>query len=216
MWRASGADRMDRLRFDLIDAMERRTAGYGGEPRKVLDDKLARLVEAYAADLERTCAEARCNAGQDAAAACADTGADIGRGRQARGPLGELADKLSSRWPASGQDDTERGGRAQAGVEPPTDVVDYFRGVWSKVSTERQLRQSLEQVPGNAGPLNSNSLVYRALMLMRELSPDYLQRFMAYADTLSWMEQMSGGLVMPGRDAARAVGGRKPPKAKSR
>lgn len=207
---------MDPLRFHLIDAMARRAARYDGEPRKVLDDKLARLVEAYAQDLAHTSAEACRDAGREDEAAGAHAGAGVERGRQARGPLGELADELSSRWPASGQGDAGRGVRAQPGVEPPADVIDYFRDVWSRVSTERQLRQSLEQVPGNAGPLNSNSLVYRALTLMRELSPDYLQRFMAYADTLSWMAQMSGAPAMPGKEAPRAAGGRKPPKGKSR
>ena len=55
------------------------------------------------------------------------------------------------------------------------------------------MRQSLEQVPGNAGPLNSSSLVHRSLSLMRELSPGYLQQFLSYVDALSWMEQMNGG-----------------------
>src|SRR3546814_2627421 len=42
-------------------------------------------------------------------------------------------------------------------------AIDYFRATWSKVSTNRQLRQSQARVPGNAGPLNSSNLVHRSL-----------------------------------------------------
>jgi hypothetical protein len=82
-------------------------------------------------------------------------------------------------------------------------VLDDFREMWSKISTERQLRQSLAQVPGNAGPLNSSSLVHRSLSLMHELSPGYLRQFLSYVDALSWMEQMAGS-IPAGKHAPRA------------
>jgi hypothetical protein len=68
---------------------------------------------------------------------------------------------------------------------PKLEALDYFREVWTKVSTERQLRQSLAQVPGSAGPHNSSSLVHRSLSPMRDLSPGYLQQFLSYVDALS-------------------------------
>jgi hypothetical protein len=37
--------------------------------------------------------------------------------------------------------------------------------------------------------MNSQHLVLRALQAMRDLSPDYLQGFMSYVDTLIWLEQ---------------------------
>jgi hypothetical protein len=45
------------------------------------------------------------------------------------------------------------------------------------------------QAPKNAGPINSHMLVLRALTLMREASPDYLNRFICYADTLLCLDQ---------------------------
>lgn len=66
--------------------------------------------------------------------------------------------------------------------------IDYFRRTWSKVSTNRLLRESQAQVPDNAGPLNSNQLVHRALSAMRDVSPDYLHHMLLYVDALSWME----------------------------
>ena len=69
---------------------------------------------------------------------------------------------------------------------------------------------------GNAGPLNSSSLVHRSLSLMSELSPGYLQQFLSYVDALSWMEQMNGGGALPAKDAPRATSSKKNTKGKSR
>ncbi|CAJ3399657.1 chemotaxis motB protein [Burkholderia pseudomallei] len=88
------------------------------------------------------------------------------------------------------------------------ELLDYFRETWSKLSADSQLRASLEQVPKNAGPLNSSSLVHRSLSLMRELSPEYLRQFLSYVDALSWLQQMNGDEAATGDEAARgAVGG---------
>jgi hypothetical protein len=69
--------------------------------------------------------------------------------------------------------------------------ADYFRKVWARTRSAQLLRQSKTQVPGNAGPLNSSSLVHRSLSLMRSESPAYLQHFLAYIDALAWMEQLT-------------------------
>ncbi|MBA4282225.1 MAG: DUF2894 domain-containing protein, partial [Ralstonia sp.] len=52
-WRASGADRLDRLRFCFIEALHRRAAGQTGEARRLLDARLGELVAAYAKDVDR-------------------------------------------------------------------------------------------------------------------------------------------------------------------
>jgi len=74
---------------------------------------------------------------------------------------------------------------------PEMAALEFFRQTWNTISAEKQFKQSLAQVPGNAGPLNSSSLVHRALSLMRESSPGYLQQFLSYADALSWLEELS-------------------------
>jgi hypothetical protein len=84
------------------------------------------------------------------------------------------------------------------------------------VRSEKQLRQSLKKAPGNAGPLNSSSLVHRSLSLMRELSPGYLQQFLSYVDALSWMEQINGGGALPAKEAPRAATARKSTRNKAR
>ena len=184
-WREHGADRLDPVRFLFIDALERRAAGHRGEARRILDERVAGLLEAYAGDLERF----DCTAPPSI--------------ESARGPLAELVDHIASHAPDG------------ASTYPELKALDHFRETWSRVSTARQLRQSLAQVPGNAGPLNSSSLVHRSLSLMRELSPGYLQQFLSYVDALSWMEQLNGGAPVT-RDAPRAGNVRKSGRAKAR
>ena len=44
-------------------------------------------------------------------------------------------------------------------------------------------------LPQNPGPLNPQMLAIKSLSTMRELSPDYLNRFVSYVDTLLWLER---------------------------
>ncbi|MGF2508849.1 DUF2894 domain-containing protein, partial [Ralstonia pseudosolanacearum] len=130
----------------------------------------------------------------------------------AGGTLADLLDHIASRAPA--RNDSRHAARTahaagSFGADPELKTLDYFRETWSTVSTERQLRQALDQVPRNAGPLNSSSLVHRSLLLMQELSPAYLRQFMSYVDALSWMEQMSGNAAPAGPDAPRAASAKK-------
>ena len=163
-WRERGADRLDPVRFHFIEALDRRAAGHSGEARRILDDRLSKLLEAYAGDLE--------SAASRAAAASP--------GEPARGALAGLIDYMAGHAPQA---------VPRPSSYPELEVLDYFREIWTKLSTERQFRQSLAQVPGNAGPLNSQHLVHRSLTLMQQLSPEYLERFVGYIDALQWLEQ---------------------------
>ncbi|WP_087734900.1 DUF2894 domain-containing protein [Paraburkholderia piptadeniae] len=203
-WRKQGADRLDPTRFHFIDAMARRAAAHHGEARRILDERLSALLEAYAADLHRK---------NDAC----DADAVSNSPAHARGPLGKLADYIAaSQAPAEVDSQLIAHAWHRVSSNPQLETLDYFRQTWSKLSAEKQLRQSLEQVPGNAGPLNSSSLVHRSLSLMRELSPGYLQQFLSYVDALSWMEQMTGGIASPAKDAPRAASPKKGTRSRSR
>ena len=194
-WRERGADRLDPVRFYFMEALDRRAAGHSGEARRILNERLAKLLQAYADDLE--------NAAPQTASA----------GEPARGALAGLIEYMSSRAPADGD---EGHALPRPASYPEMEVLDYFRKTWTRVSAEKQFRQSLAQVPGNAGPLNSSSLVHRSLSLMRELSPGYLEQFLSYIDALSWMEQMNGGGALPDKDAPRSGSPRKSTRGKAR
>ncbi|KVM89351.1 hypothetical protein WT14_09970 [Burkholderia stagnalis] len=198
-WREQGADRLDPVRFHLMDALARRAAGHDGDARRLLDARLATLLAGYADIVERGAPNA------------ADVGIPPGEpargepapGEPARGALAALVTQLARDAQAD-----------RAGIDPA--MIEFFRETWSKVRTEKQYRQALDQVPRNAGPLNSSSLVHRSLSLMRDLSPGYLQQFLSYVDALSWLEDLMGGGAQAEKEAPRAKGAKKAARGKTR
>ena len=203
-WREQNADRLDPLRFHFIAALERRAATHVGKARRLVDDRLSALLEAYATDLELAVSSV----------VAADNA--IAPGAPARSALGELLDHLANHAATRGGEPAANDTALQSTTLPPLEALGEFQKIWSEVRTESQVRESLEQVPADAGPLNSGSLVHRSLTLMRELSPGYLQQFLSYVDALSWMEQMSHGTVTPTNDGHGATSARKRARAKPR
>lgn len=189
-WRAQAADRLDPVRFHFMAALEKRAAALDGAARRMLDDRLAALEAAYAADIERS--------------AAVDTGNADRAPEEAtlRALVDPVNDNAALRAPSF----------------PELPALQDFRQLWSRLRTESQVRQSLEQVPENAGPLNSSTLVHRSIALMRDASPGYLGQFLSYVDALSWLEQInaSGGSKAVAKDGSKAAGTRRRSRDKSR
>lgn len=210
-WREGGADRVDPVRFRFLQAMARRSAVLDGLARQLLDERLAGHLNAYAQLLDAD-ADAGPDAGPDA-----EPDAEPSAERNAPPPaepandapsalaglLAYLADPSLNT--ADGEPDWNRDALGLRDAYPDVQMLEYFRAVWSRVSADRQVRQSQQQVHKNAGPLNSNQLVHRALSLMRELSPGYLQQFLSYTDALMWMEQIHAATAPAPKDAARGA-----------
>ncbi|WDD91633.1 DUF2894 domain-containing protein [Burkholderia sp. FERM BP-3421] len=194
-WRASGADRLDPARFRALEALLRRAQVLQGEARSVLDATLSGWLDAYAARVARAGAS-RAEARPAAAGAVMP------------GPLAALVDYVAAQPRAEGIGLPARAPAGGARAFPEPALLDYFRETWSRVSTERQLRTALDQVPKNAGPLNSSSLVHRALTQMHALSPAYLRQFLSYVDALSWLEQATGERAPAADEPAAKRGGR--------
>ncbi|MGH8815871.1 MAG: DUF2894 domain-containing protein, partial [Achromobacter pestifer] len=130
-WRDSGADRADPVRFRFLDAMARRTAELDGPARQLLDDKLAGLLRAYEAALDARPAVA------DEANSADET---------APGALAALIDYLAHPDAPDGDPAWTRDALGLREAYPDVQMLEYFRGVWSRVSADRQVRQSQEQV----------------------------------------------------------------------
>lgn len=136
-----------------------------------------------------------------------------------RGPLGQLADRLAGKGAERAREGAS-GDSASTGVspsplpEPP--ALGEARRLWAELRAESRLRQSLQPVPANAGPLNSGGLVHRAMALMRDLSPDYLHHFLSYADELAWMESLVGSGAVGTEAAAGSAPARKRTRRKAR
>lgn len=199
--RECGADRRVPVRFAYLDALARRAADQPEPIRRVLTARIAREAEALAA---RHRLPTAAQAGQT----------DI----PAPSPLAELlayigehavAAPMASQPVAGSRPAAHPAPEAPASQAPELKSVAYFRTTWSKLSTEQQLAQTLALAPENAGPMNSQHLVLRALTLMRDHAPAYLQGFMAYVDTLIWLEHAAparqhADRVLPGEGEKQA------------
>ncbi|WP_312766170.1 DUF2894 domain-containing protein [Pseudoxanthomonas mexicana] len=187
-WRAQGLDRAAPARFDILQALAARVGTHEGEARRLLEARLAGLMRAYAEGLTRRPTHA-------APVPARDSG------------LRGLVAALQAR----------HGDAPAPGPSPVApSALTAAREVWAQVRIDSQLRASLHDVPADAGPLNSGMLVHRALHLMRAASPGYLQHFIAYADTLSSLQQLQQAVAplitatdMP-RPTRRAPRKRKP------
>lgn len=123
--------------------------------------------------------------------------------------------------PAAGHDRHDRhrsAGRAAAAPAAPVteraqpnelQALAYFRRTWARLAVNRSMNQSLAKTPKNAGPLNSHRLVLRALQLMQETSPAYLNRFVSYVDALLALERMGDPAPAAAAHAPPAEGEKK-------
>ncbi|MDN6882938.1 DUF2894 domain-containing protein [Variovorax sp. CAN2819] len=203
-----GEQRFDPVRFRFIEAMAKRATAHGGEARRMLDDKVATLLAAY--DEDRAKAQPTSTVEQETAAGPS--------------PLAELAEHIARHAPMLGNASAAPAAAAKAGAAtkasaappaPELKSIRYFQSTWSRLSADRRLTQSLSKVPENAGPLNSHHLVHRSLTLMHNLSPEYLNRFMAYVDALSWVDQLNAGGGAAAAAPSSAAGSRAEPAKKS-
>ena len=187
--RERGAQRLDPVRFRLAESLARRAGTHAGAARRVLDDKLALLLQTIAAVV---------------AAASQQAAAGVAAPRPRRGALGELADHAARQKSAPGPTTLSREA-APDSVGADARTLQFFKRTWSRLSADQRLAQSRASLPDNAGPLNSHHLVHRSLTLMRELSPEYLERFVGYIDALQWLEQANESASQDAGAAARAA-----------
>lgn len=218
--RRDGAGQLDALRFLFIEVLARRLHEAEGAPGRVLEGRLAAELALCRRRIERQ----RDEAGQaiertvrrhpDAAGelqrlfAAADfAGIDrfVGRlaARDRRSPLAALA---GSGARSVAQDDAVLP-TGDDGAHGELRSLRLFRNTWAQRAALRQAAQAIERAPANAGPLNSHLLVLRSLAAMRDLSPDYLNRFVSHADTLLRLDQAGRKGRRGARGGPQATGG---------
>jgi len=61
----------------------------------------------------------------------------------------------------------------------------------------------------HAGPLNSHFLVLRALGLMRDVAPEYLEHFVPYIEALLWLDEADAARAQAQKSSARTEAGKK-------
>lgn len=185
--REQGADQLSPVDFHYMEALARRKNDQPPAVRHILESKLTQALATYQTQLERS--QGRATAAEAAAQASAQT------------TLGQLIQSMAQHTP---EVDTAHWAPASAS-RTELKSVRQFRNTWSKLSAQKQVTQALGQAPKNAGPINSHMLVLRSLELMRDISPDYLNRFMSYADTLLCLDQADlSNKALPAKPLASA------------
>lgn len=202
--RDDGAWRFMPARWRTLQALARRLEGQPEGVRKVMQERLARGLEAHAQALAQARLDAQPLADQIAqdhplqarAARSLLAAGDLAGLRrlalravasqpaQARTPLHQLNESLR----AHRGETATRDGQAAAPAARELASARRFREAWARERAKAQVDQAVLRRPAQAGPLNSHSLVLESLALMRELSPDYLRHFMAQVEGLQWLQ----------------------------
>lgn len=200
--RRAGAGQFEPVQFHYIEALAHRVSVQQGSVKRILADKLAQVLAAFSQRFDRAQRDAKSAIAQ-AAQSHPQAAVDLQRLYLAgdfkgvrrfittqmecdkRESLGDLVRHVAERTPEHFDARLE----VPAGLRAEQKSVQYFRDTWSKLSTAKQVTQALDQAPKNAGPINSHRVVLHSLQLMRDLSPDYLNRFMVHVNALLCLDQ---------------------------
>lgn len=176
-------DVVQTLRRGRIDALRRRMDGADDAMREALTQRIAALEAARAGHPS--------SSGRASARAPSTS------------PFAPLLDTIEreARW----RDAHAIDGFPARAAYPALPALQPLRALWARLRIEGQTREALAPATTDAGPLNSASLVQRALRLMRDEAPDYLHHLMAYLDVLATLERLPAtGSPQPGETAAPA------------
>lgn len=202
----AGANRFDPVRFRFIQALAHKARHQRPSVARALEHKALQALSAYLDDYAQWCEQAE----------GAGAGGDHRRGSGQAGALAELTQEIlqhhrsaaaspeflfedelrRQEWevvqslaeplPAASDaasTESQHGGPGQPGA------MQYLRESLRRRHAQKRLSRVIHDGPENPGPLNSEALIIRSLAKMQELSPGYSNRFVAYMDTLLWLEQ---------------------------
>jgi hypothetical protein len=194
--RLAGAALFDPVHCHYLQVLADRAASRQGQVKRLLDARLTHALQMFRLRYEQ--------AQRDVQAAIVPMATKV-----PRASLGELVRSIAQQVPGPVDIAWAGGLNSASGSQPELKSIRYFRNTWSKLSVDKQLSKSLGQAPNNAGPINSHMLVLRSLALMREVSPDYLNRFVSYVDTLLSLEQSDQGKQAHAKKPPRVKPGKK-------
>lgn len=79
---------------------------------------------------------------------------------------------------------------ATTGTLQPLKAMARVKADHDAHALQDRIRHAIEQTPKDAGPMNAHRLVSRAMAEMQRLSPEYLNRFANYTNTLMALERL--------------------------
>jgi hypothetical protein len=168
--REAGAARVDAVGWHYLEVLAERTRTQKGTAQALLQGKMDKALDDFQARLDKFQAPpADCLPAQTPPLS----------------PLKALVQDMTAQDLAPSPQPT----RPVTGGPAERPRVRQFRQQLRKISVHKQVSQAIAQAPNNAGPINSHMLVLRSLGLMRDISGDYLNRFMAHLETLLCLEE---------------------------
>ena len=198
--RAQGLPARDPVRWRRIDALAQRTANHSGATRSLLDARLqALLAESALATLGQNAQTEHAEQALEITSLAPTADAPVAQ--TATRPLRALLAQLQS---TSTADEAALDADARSNARD-LKVVHQHRAAWTQLRAEQRVAQSRTALPDQAGPLNSQLLLHRALTLMRETAPGYLQHLMGQAEALMWLEQALATPVLATKTTSRGT-----------
>ena len=174
---ARGAARYDPVGWHYIQTLAERSFASSGATQNLLHGKLRQALDKFTAQMLTA------------------PGTSSSAGTPARpSPLAKLLQDIAQHSP-----NNPPAKPANWRAESPR--IQQFRQQLGKIRVQKQVSQAIAQAPQNAGPINSHMLVLRSLGLMRDISPDYLNRFMGYIDTLLCLDEAALSKATPKKTA---------------
>jgi len=165
--RTAGAAQVDAVGWHYIETLAKRTQAQSGLAQVLLEAKLLTAMQQFDARMS-TAAKPQAGPGPSPS------------------PLATLLQDMGPKI-------APQGSGKPAGWPSENPRIEAFKKQLSHISMQKKVCQAIAQAPQNAGPINSHILVLRSLGLMRDISPNYLNRFMAYVDTLMCLEEAGKG-----------------------
>ena len=191
---ARGAAQLEPVSWHYISVLTARARAQTGPTQRLLNDKLEMALLRLQDTLDAAPVGMAFSKTEAQAKACATP-------TQGGSPLAALLKDMQTESAESGSaTETDTGTGSTWRAESPR--IRQFRKQLGQISVQKQVSQAMAQAPLNAGPINSHMLVLRSLGLMREVSPDYLNRFMGYVDTLLFLEHAGQGKRVPSKALA--------------
>ncbi len=174
--RAAGAARFDAVGWHYIETLAERAGSCNAAAQARLHEKLTQALLQLQARLDSPPQPA-------------------GAVTPSPSPLATLLHDRALRSPMTPAGMTSPFGPAMpaSGWRAESPQVQQFKKQLQQLRVQKQVTQAIAQAPHNAGPINSHMLVLRSLALMRDASPDYLNRFMTHVDTLFHLAEAGSG-----------------------
>ncbi|MBE0485498.1 MAG: DUF2894 domain-containing protein [Marinobacter sp.] len=185
--RQQGADRFDPVRFRYLESFERRLRANGLQQgthwqklKQAIADYQARLEGAEQPKPAPTVPEPSIVSSLlDRLNQTTETPAEAPRSTLEQRVFGETSELEQTRTASS------------SNSPQPLKALIRARADQSTHALQERIRHAIESTPKEAGPMNAHRLVSRAIAEMQTLSPEYLERFARYTDTLMALEKMA-------------------------